>query len=203
MQQIILLRWWTPKETYKDFYDFIDKYEVNPFKEKSTKWSDTLDQDVWENFNVLEITRLNKDYADYKTRKMMFEKYLYYIQRNSIFIWHSLWCTFFLKYLNELDEKNRKRLFWKIKKLILVAPACKDNKEERIWSFVFDTKLNNLQNYQEKIVIFGSTDDFVCSFKEFEIIHDNLPNSKFIKFTNRNHFLQEDFQELIEEINLN
>jgi len=200
MQQIILLRWWTPKETYKDFYDFVEKYEINPYKEKYIKWSDTLSKDLWNNFEVLEIERINKNFADYKTRKIMFNKYLSYIQNNSIWIWHSLWWTFFLKYLNELEEKKRTELFQKIKKLILVAPACKDNKLEKIGSFNFDTTLKNLQKYQNKIIIFGSTDDFICSFDEFEKIHKNIPNSKFIKFTNRNHFLQNTFPELLDEI---
>jgi len=202
MQQIILLRWWTPKETYGDFYDFVEKYKIDPYTKKCFKWSDTLEQDLWKDFNVLNIERINKDYADYKIRKMMFEKYLSYIQNDSIWIWHSLWWTFFLKYLNELEENKLKKIFWKIKKLILVAPACKDNKLEKIWSFKFNTNLENLQEYQDKIIIFGSTDDFICSFEEFEIIHRSLPNSKFIKFTNRNHFLQTKFPELIEEINI-
>jgi len=200
MQQVILLRWWTPKETYKDFYDFVEKYEVNPYKEKSIKWSDTLAKDLWDNFEVLEIERINKDFADYKTRKIMFNKYLSYIQNDSIWVWHSLWWTFFLKYLNELEDKEKEEIFQKIKKLILVAPACKDNKLEKLWDFKFDTKLENLQSYQDKIVIFGSIDDFICSFDEFEEIHKNIPNSKFIKFTNRNHFLQEAFPELLDEI---
>ena len=133
MQQIILLRGWTPKENYKDYYDFLQNREINPYEEKKLKWSDTLWKKLWDNFEILEIQRPNKNFADYKARKIIFEKYLPYIKQWAIFIGHSLWWSFFLKYMEENID-----ILEKIKKVFLIAPACKDSENEVLWSFKFD-----------------------------------------------------------------
>jgi len=127
-QQVILLRGWTVKENYKDYYDFLYQYEINPYEEKFVKWSDTLAE------------RPNKSFADYKARKIIFEKYIPYIKNDAIFIWHSLWWTFFLKYFEENPV-----LLEKFKKIILIAPAVLDTKEEVLWSFEIDLNRNYLK----------------------------------------------------------
>ena len=195
MQQIILLRGWTTKENYKNYYGFLQKREINPYEEKTLKWSETLWKKLWDNFEVLEIQRPNKDFADYKARKIFFEKYLPYIKQWAIFIGHSLWWTFFLKYMEENIE-----VLQKFKKSFLVAPACKDSKNEVLWSFSIDTNFTNLINFQDKIEIFWSKDDFVVPFEEIQTLQKVLPKVKYHIFENRWHFPQENFKELVEEI---
>lgn len=194
-QQVILLRWWTPKENYKDYYDFLEKYEINPYEEKKQKWSDTLQKDLWERFEVLEIIRPNKDFADYKARKIMFEKYIPYIQDWTIFVWHSLWWSFFLKYF-----ENNPFLLKKFKKILLVAPAIDDSDIELLGCFKPDLKFTNLNKYQNKIVVFASKDDFIVPFKQIKILQEKLPNINYKIFENKWHFLQERFDELLTEI---
>ena len=194
-KQIILLRWWTPKENYKDYYDFLEKYEINPYKEKRIKWSDTLAEDLWEDFEVLEIERPNKDFADYKAWKIMFEKYVPFIQEWAVFIGHSLGWSFSLKYF----DKNP-NLLEKFSKVILVAPATEDLEIELLGNFKSDLEFKTLKNYQTKIVVFASKDDFVVPFKEIELLQENLENINYKIFGNKWHFLQEKFDELIEEV---
>ena len=194
-QQIILLRWWTPKENYKGYYDFLEKYEINPYEEKSTKWSDTLAKDLWENFEVLEIQRPNKDFADYRARKIMFEKYIPYIQAWAIYVGHSLGWSFFLKYFDENPS-----LLEKFSKIILIAPAVEDSEIELLGTFKPDLKFKNLKNYQNKIVVFASKDDFIVPFKEIELLQKKLPNIDYRIFKDKWHFLQEKFPELLNEI---
>ena len=195
MQQIILLRGWTPKENYKDYYDFLQNREINPYEEKKLKWSDTLWKKLWDNFEILEIQRPNKNFADYKARKIIFEKYLPYIKQWAIFIGHSLWWSFFLKYMEENID-----ILEKIKKVFLIAPACKDSENEVLWTFKFDLNFKNLINFQDKIEIFWSKDDFVVPFEEIKILQKALPKVKYHIFENKGHFLQEEFKELVEKI---
>ena len=194
-QQIVLLRWWSPKENYKDYYDFLKKYEINPYKEKSIKWSDTLSKDLWEDFEILEIERPNKDFADYKERKIMFEKYIPYIQSGAIFLGHSLGWSFFLKYFDENPS-----LLEKFSKIILVAPATKDSEIELLGTFKPDLEFNNLKKYQDKIIVFASKDDFIVPYKEIELLQEKLANIDYRIFENKWHFLQEKFDELYEEL---
>ena len=194
-QQIVLLRWWSPKENYKDYYDFLEKYEINPYKEKFIKWSDTLAKDLWENFEILEIERPNKDFADYKARKIMFEKYVPYIQSGAIFLGHSLGWSFFLKYFDENPS-----LLEKFSKIILVAPATEDSEIELLGTFKPNLEFNNLKKYQDKIIVFASKDDFIVPYKEIELLQEKLANIDYRIFENKWHFLQEKFDELYEEL---
>ena len=194
MQQVILLKWGTPKENYKDYYDFLQKCEINPYEEKTLKWSDTLQEDLWENFEVLKIRRPNPDFADYKARKIIFEKYIPYFKDDFIFVWHSLGWTFFLKYFEENPW-----LLKKLKKAILVAPAIKDSPNELLWSFTPNLNFLNLKKYENKIVVFASKDDFIVPFEEIEILQKIL-KVKYQIFEDKGHFLQEKFNELYKEI---
>ena len=196
LRQIILLRWWTAKENYKDYYDFVENFEINPYKEKFIKWSDTLAEDLWKEFEVIEIERFNKYFADYKAWKIIFEKYIPYIRYESIFIGHSLGGSFAIKYF----EEDNSRLLEKFKKVILVAPAIKDTEKEVLWTFKSNYKFENLKRYQNKIIIFASKDDDIVPINQIEFIKNFLPDIDYRILEDRGHFTQMYFPELLEEI---
>jgi len=193
--QTVLLRWWTAKENYKNYYDFLEKYEIEPYKEKKIKWSDVLQEDLGNNIEVLEIERPNKDFADYKAWKIMFEKYIPYFKDDIVFVWHSLWWTFILKYLEENPD-----FIEKFKKIILVAPGIDDSEEEVLWTFNVKDNLKNLEKNQNKFIVFASKDDFIVNYSEIETLQKYLPNLTYKVFENKGHFLDRKFPELVEEI---
>jgi len=41
-KQIVLIKWWTSKENYKDFYDFLENQEFDPYAEKTKRWNISL-----------------------------------------------------------------------------------------------------------------------------------------------------------------
>ena len=125
----------------------------------------------------------------------MFEKYISYIQKWAVFVGHSLGWSFFLKYFDENPD-----LLEKFSKVILVAPATEDSKIELLGNFKPDLEFKNIKNHQTKIVVFASKDDFVVPFKEIELLQEKLENINYRIFENKGHFLQEKFEELIEEI---
>ena len=190
--QICLIRWWTPKETYLDWYDYLLKQNYSPEKEEFKKWSDLLVKD--NSLEVLEMPRPNKWFADFLSRKIIFEKMVPYFKKNIIFIWHSLWGSFLLKYLSEFDIYNLKE---KASKIILIAPALDKTPLEEIWTFKPDLeKLKNLESCSNKIHIFASKDDIIVPFEQVKTLQNVLPGVNYYFFKDKWHFLIEDFPEL-------
>ena len=197
--QVVLLRWWMAKENYASYEDFARKYEVNPYEPKQLKWSDVLEATLkakLRDIDFVEIERLNKHYADYQIRKIMFEKYLPYLQDGAIFIGHSLWGSFALKYFAQNPQ-----LLDKFKKIILVAPAVEDTKEELLWSFKpsFE-ELTRLKNFQHKLVVFASKDDPIVPYQGIQKLQKVLPQAKYYIFENKGHFWDLEFPELVKEL---
>lgn len=190
--QICLIKWWTPKETYLNWYDYLLKQDYSPEKEDFKKWSDLLVKD--NNLEVLELPRPNKWFADFLSRKIIFEKMVPYFKKNIIFIWHSLWGSFLLKYLSEFDIYNLKE---KASKIILIAPALDKTPLEEIWTFKPDLeKLKNLESCSNKIHIFASKDDIIVPFEQVKTLQNVLPGVNYYFFKDKWHFLIEDFPEL-------
>lgn len=196
-KQVILIRGWEVKENYKDFYDYIEKIEFDPYKEVKNKWSKWFRDFIWNDFDGITVDMPNKEFSDYKAWKIMFEKVFPYLKDDIIFIGHSLWWSFLSKYFN---EENIDFLIKRLKKIILIAPASRDIPWDLIWSFWFNLNMKNLKEIQEKIVIFHSKDDFVVPFEHMDDYRKVLKKSDFRIFEDNGHFLDEDFPELIEEI---
>jgi predicted alpha/beta hydrolase family esterase len=196
MKQIVLIRGWIAKENYKDFYDFVEKEEYTPYKAETKRWNKNLWKILWEEYEIFSIPNINKRFADYRAWKITFEKVFPFLKNDVIFIGHSLGWTFLTKYFEENNQ-----ILEKTKKIILVAPWFRDNQIwEVLWTFDFDKKLENFKKIQDKVTIFGSKDDFVVKFIDIESFMNVLPKAKYKVFENKWHFLQEDFEELIEEI---
>lgn len=179
---------------YKDFEEYLLWEEFNPYAEKTKNWKDNLLQDVWEWFEVIKIPMPNKGFAEYKYWKIMFEKTFQYFGEENIFIWHSLWGTFLLKYLNENNLEN-------ISGIHLIAPAVSDTPDEKLWSFEFDITLKNLGKFQKIINIYASKDDDIVPFSQWEYLKNIFPESNFEIFEEKGHFIfQEHFEELVRNI---
>lgn len=198
-KQVVLVRGWEAKENYKDFYDFLEAQEFDPYKEKTKRWNRNLSETLWEDYEVIEVLMPNRLFADYKAWKIMFEKVLPFLKGEVIFVGHSLWGIFLAKYFEEDFKWYQQGV--SLQKIILVAPPFKDNETEVIWTFNFkDKKLENLSKIQDKITIMWSYDDFVVPFEDFLDYKKALPKAKFLEFKNYGHFLWEEVKEIIEEI---
>jgi len=198
-KQIVLIRWWEVKENHKDYYEYLEKQEYDPYRESTKRWNRNLQETLWDNnFEVFSLSMPNRHFADYKAWKIVFEKVFPYLKDKVIFIWHSLWWWFLLKYFNEEADKL---LLDKVEKIILVAPAVKDILGDLIWTFKFDLNLNKVKKLEDKIIIFSSKDDPVVPFSHTEDIQKSLSKSEYKIFENKWHFLQEEFPELIDYLN--
>lgn len=191
-KQIIFIWWWVAKENYNNFQDYVEKLEFDPY-EKKERWRDNLEQDLWNDFEVIKIPMPNKDFADFDIWKSMFEKIFIYLKKDFSLIWHSLWASFLIKYLNENNFQ------FSPKNIYLLAPAFSDSENEKIWTFNLPWNMKNFEKKYSKISYFlHSKDDFVVNFSDFLEFKKIFPNANFIEFEDKNHFLDKEFPEFID-----
>lgn len=192
-KKIFIIWWWVDASNYKNFEEYLLSEEFNPYEEKVKRWKDNLQNDLWIWFEVIKIPMPNKWFANYEYWKIVFEKAIPYFEEENILIWHSLGGSFILKYLEENDLKN-------ISEIHLIAPASFDTPEEKLWSFSFDTSLENFKKYENITNFYFSKDDEVVPFWEYEKLTKILPNAKYNIFEDAGHFRMEHFNELVNNI---
>jgi hypothetical protein len=138
--------------------------------------------------------------ATYKARKIWFEKIFPYLNdEDLVIVWHSLWWMFLIKYLWENTFPK------KIKQLHLVSSVFDESdmsdEEKYAWDFAYDPNIiHNLENQAEKIFLYHSTDDEIVPYTHAEKIKAYLPKAKLVALSDRGHFKQAEFPELLKNI---
>ena len=170
-----------------------EDYDYNPYDEKK-KWKQTLWTQLWGDYKILNMLTPKESSANYEECKIMYEKAFPYLKNWVILMWHSLWGTFLVKYLNE------NILAVEISQILLVAPAFEDSEQVVLGSFNFDKKLLKFRELSDKITMYYSLDDCVINPQDFVKFKKTLWNIKFREFDDRGHFSIEKFPEIIEDI---
>ena len=172
------------------FFCWLCREEYNPYEQERKKWTDFFAEKLWSDYEFIKIPMPNKYFADYGAWKIMFSKIFPYLKENFCLVWHSLWWTFLIKYLNENSFS------YLPKNIFLLAPALNDSEEEINWSFEIKSNLKNFEEkYSSKTYFLHSKDEFVVSFSDFLEFKNIFPKSNFIEFENKNHFLDLEFVE--------
>jgi len=177
----------------------LETRDYNPFEEKKG-WKDSISQALKSTHQIIRPEMPNKQMARYKARKIWFEKIFPYLNNEDlVIVGHSLWWMFLIKYLWENTFPK------KIKQLHLVSSVFdeSDMSEEEKYAadFAYDPSIiPNLENQADEIFLYHSTDDDIVPYAHAEKIKAYLPKAKVITFTDRGHFRQADFPELLENI---
>lgn len=75
------------------------------------------------------------------------------------------------------------------------------DEEKYAWDFAYDPSIiPNLERQTEEIFLYHSTDDPSVPYSHAEKIKAYLPKAKLITFTDRGHFSQPEFPELLKNI---
>lgn len=168
-----------------------------PWLPQGKKWTDTLRTDLGDDFEVFMPTMPNKNNAKYEEWKIWFERHFEYLRDDVVLLGWSQGGYFLAKYLIENETP------FSIKALILVAApfAPDDFHGEDGGDFAFDTsKTVLLEERAENVVILHAKDDPVVPFSHGEQFKATLPKAEFMVFEDKNHFLIEEFPELIGKI---
>ena len=186
-KQLVFLNWWTPRENFQSFAEYLDTIEYSPEKEIFKNWNKILPERLWDDWQFLRAPFLTPDYADYFEWKLIFEKMIPFFWDDMSLCATSLGCTFLMKYLGEQELPVR------IKKLFLIAPAIHDTPKEVMGSFAFDFELNYHRTLRaaDTIYIYHSTDDAVVPFQQALELKMYFPDAIFRQFDDRGHFYKE------------
>jgi len=199
MQQVLFIHGGGGFSNYDDFLNSLRHNPLrNPTGEKPKRWSGALREDLGESFALFQPSMPNSENAKYEEWKTWLERHFEYLADGVILVGWSLGGMFLAKYLLENDPPFQpKSLF------LLAAPAgyFVDEKGEDCGTFRFDPKnITNLATKVPEIEIWHSTDDFVVPYEHALVFSEALPTAKLVTFSDRNHFLQESFPELVEAI---
>ena len=81
--------------------------------------------------------------------------------------------------------------------MLVATPFDDENSEESLSDFVLPASLEKITEQADKIYLFHSKDDPVVPFAQANKYKTALPNSEIIVFTDRQHFNQEYFPNLL------
>lgn len=194
-KQVIFIHAGEVFNTYDNFIEALQSWTFDPKKDKEKKWRNSLEEKLGDGFEIISPTMPNKYNAKYKEWKIWFEKVLPYIEGNAVLVGHSLGGIFLSKYLSENTFSK------KILAVYLVAAPYDDKDSEySLADFVLGDSLKKFEEQCERIFIYHSEDDPIVPFVDLGKYSKSLPNATPVVFKNRNHFMQEEFPELIDSI---
>lgn len=186
-------------------YDKFLQYLINipvrdlPDSTKIVRWSRTIADALGDEYEVFAPEMPNKINAKYEEWKIWFERYHKHLHDGAVLMGWSLGGYFLAKYLVENDTP------FKVKALLLLAPLFENNDNdpdgEDGGDFSFDVNMvSELSKKAENIILMHSKDDPIVPFEHSKKYAKALPEAEFITFEDKNHFLIEEFPELINKI---
>ena len=185
--------------SYDDFLEHLKNCELrSPQGIKNDFWPNRLREDLGDECEVFMVSMPNSQNAKYQEWKIWFERHFLYLKDNVILIGWSQGALFLEKYLSEHETP------FSIAQLHLVAPPvmyfkAPDGEDGADFNVALEA-LPLLANRADAIEIWHSEDDFVVPFEHGQKLHELLPDANFNTFTDRNHFLIEEFPELVAKI---
>jgi len=195
--QIIFIHGGDSFATSEAFYEYLKEIEYEPHGEQRQRWRDDVQAQVEAaGYEWLFLAMPNKQNADYEAWKIWFAKVTPFIEADNStqIIGYSLGACFLLRYLSENEAP------FKIDQLHLVAPATSGD-TDGLGSFAADLSLaENISRKADAIDIYHSKDDPICPYTDSQKIAQLVSGSVLHTFTDRNHFIQADFPELIDQL---
>jgi len=198
-KQVVFIHGADSCSNYEDFLESLRTRAVEPFKEPSRRWKHTLAEELGDNYQVILPQMPNSENAKYIEWKIWFERHFDFLQGEVVLIGHSQGGYFLAKYLIENQVPFRVQGLY-----LVAAPIGPDDfggEDGGDFSFDIDN-LSNLENQVLHIVIVHSEDDPVVPYEHALRYQKALSKATLMSFSDRGHFLQSEFPELIQHIKL-
>lgn len=196
-KQIIVIHGGDSFSTYENFLSFLKSYNIEnleKYRSENVGWKRNLKNGLGEKYEVVLPDMPNKFNAKYNEWKIWFEKLIPHFNNKVILVGHSMGGVFLVKYLAE--NKFPKKII----AILLVAAPYDIDEDHPIVEFTLPSSLDQFENQTNKVFLYHSKDDPVVNFTEFEKYKKNLKNAVSRIFTDRGHFNQESFPEIVEDI---
>jgi pimeloyl-ACP methyl ester carboxylesterase len=201
--QIVFIHGGDSFDNPEEFHDFVRSLTYDPYAIEHSKWRDQIKETLIHTHECLMPRMPNAMNADYTAWSIWFEKLFPYLRDGVILVGHSMGGGFLLHYLTE------NKLPIKISQLHLVAPVIDDLDCPVIddldcpgvGEFGIDiTNWSGFQNIIPTIHLWHSSDDTLVPIHHSERFLAKLPTVTLHRFTDRGHFLQPEFPELLAEL---
>lgn len=167
--------------------------DVERFRRKDD-WKTLLQKRLGEQYDVLAPRMPVADDPQYHEWEAWFANFSKLLDADAIYVGHSLGALFLTKYFAENPETSAKALF------LIAAPYRVAADED--WSqtgFVLPEDISVLDD-QPHVVYYHSTDDVVVPFEDFEQYQRQVTGAVFKRMEGRNHFFEDNFPEIVEDI---
>ena len=198
-QQIVFIHGGSAYSNYEDFLTVLRTVPIeDPLGEVvRKKWQPTLRELLVDTHEVYYPTMPNRANAKYLEWRIWFERYHAYLCDGVILIGHSQGGYFLAKYLSENTMPVTVKAVY-----LLAAPFGPDNFDgEDGGDFAFDpANLPRLAEQVGAIYILHSTDDPVVPYAHALKYKEALPTAELVTFNDKNHFLLEEFPEIVEHL---
>lgn len=193
-KQIVVIHGGETFDSYDAYLTFLASYQID-FDHLGTKgWKSSLIDILEESHDVIAPRMPNAMNAKYKEWKMYFEKYIPHLENGVQLVGHSLGGIFLAKFLSE-------NIFPKtIGATFLVAAPYGNTDSYSLADFVLPDSLELLSKQSPAIFLYHSEDDPIVSFTDLHTYATKLPGSIVRTFSDRGHFDQESFPELIADL---
>ncbi|MDP1718922.1 MAG: alpha/beta hydrolase [bacterium] len=195
--QVLVIHGGDTFKTYEEYLEFLKAWQINPedIRKQKKDWKDTLNEELGGDFEVILPKMPNKLNAKYLEWKIWLEKFIPYLESEIILIGHSLGGIFLAKYLSE--SKFPKKI---LATFLVSAPYDDKDYADSLADFQLPENLNLLSEQGGKIFLFHSQDDPYVPFSDLQKFQKGLNGATSKVFTDRGHFNQEKFPELVETI---
>lgn len=193
-QQVFVIHGGDSFGSYEEYILYLKERYVDLEMLKKKDWKGSLQDSLGEEYEVLTPRMPNKENARYVEWKIWFQRLIPLLNDNPIFIGHSMGGISLAKYLSEESYPGT------IKATFLVAAPHSAPAEYTLGDFALKISLDGLSERGGKIFLYHSKDDPVVPFVDFETYRKVLPKAIARTFENRQHFEQEEFPELVQDI---
>lgn len=197
--QIFYIHGGSAYSDYESYLNNLRNTEIRnlPGSEPLKKWPSSLRDDLGDEYEVFMPSMPNSSNSKYIEWKIWFERHFEYLRDDLILVGWSQGGYFLAKYIVENE------IPFTIKALFMVAAPFEpgDFGGEDGGDFRFDTsKVVELAKRAENITILCSKDDFIVPYKHSLKYKEALLKAELVVFEDKNHFLIEEFPELLDKI---
>lgn len=202
-KQVLVIHGGETFTCYEDYMIYLKNYKIDreEIEKKASGWKRHLQEDLGDEFEVIQPQMPLPRNAKYSEWKIWLEKYFPFLRDGIILAGNSLGGIFWAKYLSE------NKFPVKISQLHLVAAPFENNDDESgktqkydLADFNFSGDLSGIKKQTENICLYHSKDDPLVPFVDLEKYATKLPSAEKVIFDDRGHFLIEQFPELLERI---
>ena len=187
--QVIVIHGGDAWDTYEEYIERLKEWTYDPYETRGDGWKKLLAGSLGEVYEVFLPQMPSKYNAKYTEWCIWFEKVIPYIHEEVIVIGHSLGANFVAKYCAENTVP------FVVSQVHLVSGCYSLG-----GGFELPGSLNGIAEQCKNVFIYHSTDDPIVPYADALKYHNALPHAKLQTFSDRGHFLSDEFLEIVENI---